>query len=302
MEIQENRLEIGSYHIIPISTGIFGLDGGAMFGTVPKILWEKLIPADAQNRIPMEARALLLKSTDPQQKKNILIDCGNGRDFTEKFGDKLGPKFAQMYNIDPQGPSLLKSLKNAGITCDEITDVIFTHLHFDHCGGGTVWSDGRIAPQFPNATYYVQKENLLTAQSPNIRERASYLAQNFAPLLEMGCLKVLDGPREELLPGISVGISNGHTRGQQWVKVSDSKNTLIYCGDVIPTSAHVRSAWIMGYDLDPLKIIEEKTTILTNAANYNWYLFFEHDPKIDACKVVKNGSDFTVSETFKLLA
>lgn len=302
MEIKEAQLEIASYQIIPLATGVFGLDGGAMFGTVPKILWEKHIPADSQNRIPMEARALLLKGKGANKTKNILIDCGNGKDFVEKFGDKLGQKFAQMYNIDPNGPSLLNSLKHAGLGVDDVTDVIFTHLHFDHCGGGTIWKDNRIQPQFPNATYYVQKENLQTAQNPNIREKASYLSPNFLPLLDSGVLKILEGPTEELLPGITVGISNGHTKGQQWVQISDAKNTLIYCADVIPTSAHVRSAWIMGYDLDPLKIIEEKTAMLSQAAQHGWYLFFEHDPKVDACKVIKNGNDFAVSDAFKLLA
>lgn len=301
MNIIKNHLEIASYNIIPVTTGVFGLDGGAMFGTVPKILWEKHIPADEQNRIPMEARTLLLKGKGSNHQRNILIDCGNGKDFVEKFGEKLGQKFAQMYNIDPNGPSLIRSLDKAGLNPEDITDVILTHLHFDHCGGATIWLDGRIQPQFPNATYYVQKENLKTAQNPNIRERASYLAPNFMPLLEEGVLKLLDGPQDHLLPGISVGLSHGHTQAHQWVKISDTQNTLIYCGDVIPTSAHVRTAWIMGYDLDPLTIIKEKTALLSQAADHHWFLFFEHDPKIDACKVVRNGNDFAVYESFNFL-
>lgn len=296
MNITNQTLHIGPYHIIPIPTGIFGLDGGAMFGTVPKVLWEKQIPADDQNRIPMEARALLLKS----DKKNILVDCGNGAHFVEKFGDKLGPKFAQMYNIDPSGPSLLKSLKNAGLDPSDITDVIFTHLHFDHCGGGTTWNGSQIVPQFPNATYYVQNANFKTAENPNIREKASYLSPNILPLLEFKVLKLLDGPQNNLLPGVSVEISNGHTQGQQWVKISDGSQTLAYCGDVIPTSAHIRTAWVMGYDLDPLLIIKEKTELLSRAADENWYLFFEHDPIVDACKVIRNGRDFSLSEGFNL--
>lgn len=297
MNICEKSLTIGPYEIKPITTGIFGLDGGAMFGTVPKVLWEKQIPADSKNRIPMEARALLLKGG----KKNILVDCGNGSHFVEKYGEKLGTKFAQMYNVDDSTTGLLRSLAQAELAPEDISDVILTHLHFDHCGGGTIWKDGRIAPQFPNATYYVQRTNLETAQHPNIRERASYLAPNFAPLLGLGVLKVLDGPQVDLLPGVSVEISNGHTLGQQWVRVSDGKVSLAYCGDVIPTSAHVRVAWVMGYDLDPLKIIEEKTDLLQRAAEQEWYLFFEHDPHVDACKIVKSGSDFSISESYKLI-
>ncbi len=297
MQTQDKSLKIGPYQIIPLTTGIFGLDGGAMFGTVPKVLWEKQIPPDSQNRIPMEARALLLKGGS----KNILIDCGNGSFFIEKYGEKLGQKFAHIYNIDTSGPSLLSSLKQAGLSSEDITDVILTHLHFDHCGGATTWKDGKIVPQFANAQYYVQKENLITAQNPNIRERASYLNPNFAPLLELGVLMILEGPQTNLLPGVSVEISNGHTRGQQWVKVSDEQNTLAYCGDVIPTSAHVRSAWVMGYDLDPVKIIEEKSALLNRAADENWHLFFEHDPKVDACKIARNGNDFAVSEAYKLI-
>lgn len=296
-DIQRISLQIGPYKVLPVPTGVFGLDGGAMFGTVPKVLWEKQIPADAQNRIPMEARALLLKSKD----RNILIDCGNGAFFKEKYGEKMGEKFAQMYNIDPQGPSLLGSLKKYGLEPADITDVILTHLHFDHCGGGVMAEQGQLRPQFPRATYYVQQENLETAQNPNIREKASYLAANFIPLLEQKKLTLLNGPQENLLPGISVQLSHGHTRGQQWVKISDGSTTLAYCADVIATGAHVKRAWVMGYDLDPLMVIEEKTQLLNLAASENWFLYFEHDPRMDACKVVKSGEDFTVQGTFQFI-
>jgi glyoxylase-like metal-dependent hydrolase (beta-lactamase superfamily II) len=296
MNAEKIKLKIGPYEVCPLPTGVFGLDGGAMFGTVPKVLWEKSNPPDEKNRIKMEARALLLKSPDC----NIVIDCGNGTDFLAKFGEKLGPKFAEMYNIDPEGPSLEKSLKKHGLGFNDIHHVILTHLHFDHAGGGTKEENGKLVPTFPNARYYVQQLNLETAQKPNIREKASYFPANYAPLLENEKLELLLGNVEELLPGISVYVSNGHTQAQQIVKVSDGKTTLLYCGDVIPTSSHVRLPWIMGYDLNPMLLIEEKETFLNQAADEKWYLYFEHDPDCDAALIAKKGPDFAVEKRFLL--
>ncbi len=290
------NLKIGPYEVIPLPTGIFGLDGGAMFGTVPKVLWEKSNPPDAQNRIRMEARALLLKSPGC----NIVIDTGNGSDFILKYGEKLGSKFAEMYNIDPQGPSLQKSLSQSGLQFEDVHHVILTHLHFDHAGGATHEVNGKLVPTFPKAQYYVQKANLETAQHPNLRERASYYPANFEPLLESGKLKLLEGNKENLLPGISVYVSNGHTQGQQVVKITDGQNTLLYCGDVIPTSSHVRLPWVMGYDLNPLVLMEEKQKFLGPAADEKWYLYFEHDPDCDMAQVSRKGSDFMVEKRFQL--
>ncbi len=296
MSATKTKLRIGNYEICPIPTGIFGLDGGAMFGTVPKVLWEKSIPPDVKNRIPMEARALLLKGSG----RNILIDVGNGGDFVAKYGDKLGSKFAELYNVKEGGVSLLSSLERNGLKPDDVTDVILTHLHFDHAGGSTQNHDGKIVPTFPKAKYHVQRRNLETAKNPNVREKASYFAINFEPLIERGQLNIIDGAREELLPGISVLISDGHTQGQQMVKISDGQKTLLYCGDVIPTSAHVRLAWVMGYDLRPLDLIEEKKKVLSLAADQGWYLYFEHDPYIDAALVQRQGEDFAVKERITL--
>lgn len=296
MEVKKISLKIGPYEVCPIPTGVFGLDGGAMFGTVPKVLWEKSNPADDKNRIQMEARGLLLKSSE----RKILIDCGNGGDFIAKYGDKLGSKFSEMYNIDENGPSLIKSLKKYQLFPEDITDVILTHLHFDHAGGGTTAKENTLRPTFLNAKYYVQKKNLETAQKPNIREKASYFAANFEPLIQNQVLQVLDGPVDNLLPGLSLQISNGHTQGQQIVKITDGQNTLLYCGDLVPTSSHVRLPWLMGYDLNPLLLIEEKEKYLSPAAEGNWYLFFEHDPSCDAAQIEKKGSDFLVKQRFWL--
>lgn len=300
LTLERASLKIGPYDVCPVPTGIFGLDGGAMFGTVPRVLWEKSNPPDDKNRIAMEARALLLKSGD----RRILIDCGNGADFVAKYGEKLGGKFAEMYGLDESGPSLMKSLAQHGLRAEDITDVILTHLHFDHAGGATTERNGEIVPTFPNATYYVQRANLETAKQPNIRERASYYAANIEPLEKSGRLRILDGAVENLLPGISVLVSNGHTQGQQIVKISDiagsGGKTLLYCGDVIPTSSHVRLAWVMGYDLEPLKLIEEKKQILSQAADGHWYLYFEHDPYCDAAQVTRSGPDFSVEKRYSL--
>lgn len=290
------KLKIGPYEICPLPTGIFGLDGGAMFGTVPKVLWEKSNPPDEKNRIAMETRSLLLKSPGC----NVVIDTGNGQDFIKKYGEKLGSKFMEMYNIDPNGPSLLKSLQSHGLRVEDVNHVILTHLHFDHAGGATTERNGKLVPTFPNAQYYVQKTNLATAQEPNLRERASYFPANYQPLVDHSVLKVLEGDQKDLLPGISTFISNGHTQGQQVVKISDGTSTLLFCGDVIPTSSHVRLPWVMGYDLNPMMLIEEKQKFLGQAADQGWYLYFEHDPYCDAAKVVRNKADFQVESRFHL--
>ena len=294
------ELKIGPYTAHSIPTGLFGLDGGAMFGTVPKVLWEKTNPPDEQNRISMEARALLLQ--DPENKKYILIDTGNGGDFIAKYGEKLGASFAKMYNVDQSGPSLVKSLAVHGFKPTDITDVILTHLHFDHAGGATTTdSNGKVIPTFPNAIHYVQAANLETAKNPNRREKASYFPANFQPLIDAGKLKLLSGPQHDLLPGINTSISHGHTQGHQNVIIADSTSQLIYCGDVVPTSSHVRSAWIMGYDLDPLKLIEEKRALLARSSEKLTYYFFEHDPYCEFATVEFLNDEFKVKEKFVLV-
>lgn len=293
-EIEKLALKIGPYQCLAIPTGNFGLDGGAMFGTVPRVLWEKTNPPDDKNRINMEARGLLLKSPD----RNILIDTGNGGDFIAKYGEKLGGKFAEMYGVSKEGASLTKSLAAHGLTVESITDVVLTHLHFDHAGGGTTERNGKLVPTFPNAKYYVQKKNFEVAQQPNIREKASYFPANYQPLVDAGVLNLIDGPTENFIPGISALVSNGHTRAHQMIRVSDGQKSLLYCGDVIPTSSHVRLAWVMGYDLEPLTLIEEKAQVLEKAADESWYLYFEHDPIVEVAQVKRNGSDFAVAKPF----
>ena len=281
-EIISLNLQIEPYQVHSLPTGLFGLDGGAMFGTVPKVLWEKAHPADQKNRIALEARPLLLIS----DQRKIIVDTGNGADFVAKYGTRLGQKFADMYSISATDqPPVVEALKQKGLHSEDITDVILTHLHFDHAGGATTTLHQKLVPTFPKATYYVQKDNLETAENPNLREKASYFPANFKPLLKANVLKILDGPVDELLPNISVTLSYGHTKGQQNVLVSSDTETLFYCGDVIPTASHIKLAWVMGYDLHPLLLIEEKHKILTEATENNWLLFFEHDPYIDCARV-----------------
>ena len=291
------NLEIGGYKIYPIPTGQFGLDGGAMFGTVPKILWQKTNPADENNRIQMEARAMLLISDS----KKILIDTGNGSDFKEKYGEKLGSKFSEMYAIDENGPSLISSLKKYNLEPSDITDVILTHLHFDHAGGATRFTNGKIEPTFKNAKYYLQKSNFENAQNPNQREAASYFKVNYESLVEHNQLVIIDQISMPELKNISFFISNGHTEGHQSVLISDEQSQIIYCGDVIPTATHVRSAWVMGYDLNPLQLMQEKKELLNlSQNNKKTYYFFEHDPYCDAATVEVDKNDFKVSERFWL--
>ncbi|MCC2678976.1 MAG: putative metal-dependent hydrolase [Pseudobdellovibrio sp.] len=295
-DIVKKHLKIGPYEVHAVPTGIFGLDGGSMFGTVPKVLWEKSNPPDEKNRIAMEARALLLKSKD----RNILIDTGNGSDFIAKYGEKLGSKFAEMYAVDENGPNLISSLKAHGVNPEDVTDVILTHLHFDHAGGATKAENGKIVPTFPKAKYYLQRSNLETAKNPNVREKASYFQANFQPLLDAGVLQFLDGDAKNFISGISLIVSNGHTQGHQVVQIEDSEKQLFYCGDVIPTSSHIRSAWIMGYDLNPLEIIKEKGELLKLSQNKETYFYFEHDPYCDMASVEKINEDYKVKERFSL--
>jgi glyoxylase-like metal-dependent hydrolase (beta-lactamase superfamily II) len=297
--IKTISLSIGEYTVHAVPTGLFGLDGGAMFGTVPKVLWEKSNPCDQSNRIAMEARALLLKSS----RYRILVDCGIGGDFVAKYGEKLGGKFEEMYAIDrsSKSVSLQSSLHRMGVSSEDITHVILTHLHFDHAGGATRAENGMIVPAFKNARYFIQRANLETAKLPNRREKASYFPVNFESILADDRMEILNGPVQDLLPGVSVAISNGHTLGQQYVRISDEKSTLYYCGDLIPTSSHVRLPWVMGYDLRPLELIEEKAALLESAAKESAFLFFEHDPYVDLVKVCADRGDFSVQDRFCLV-
>lgn len=255
---------IGSYNLHTIETGRFGLDGGAMFGIIPKPLWERRIAPDDRNRIPLHMRCLLLEGDG----RVILIDDG--------LGDKYDAKFADIYAVDDAEMNLHRSLGEAGFDPSDVTDVILTHLHFDHAGGSTRRDGDRLTVTFENARYHVQRKHWEWAVHPNARERASFLKENLEPLAASGQLNLLDGD-QSLFPGVEVITVNGHTEAQQLVKISDGTTTLVFVADLLPTTAHLGLPWIMAYDVRPLVTLTEKEAFLESAVEGGWQLFFEHD-------------------------
>jgi len=275
-------MKIGKYQLYQVNNGFLSLDGGAMFGVIPKPLWEKTNPADERNRVKLATRSLLLSSG----KRNILIDTGMGKKFDSKSTD--------IYNIKQDDYSLEKSLGIAGFGMDDITDVILTHLHFDHCGGAAVVENNRIVPAFKNAKYYISKKNFDWASKLSERDKGSYIKENFIPLAEEGVLCYTnDKYLDDEIEFIEI---NGHTFGQNIVKISDSSGTLLYCADLFPFLSHIPLPYIMGYDLQPLVTLEEKKNILASAVDEDWILFFEHDPEIAAAKVIKTEKGYKANE------
>jgi glyoxylase-like metal-dependent hydrolase (beta-lactamase superfamily II) len=280
-------MKIGPYEVIPIETGRFALDGGAMFGVVPKPLWVKTNPPDEKNRIAMAARALLLIGDG----RKILIDVGNGTKYNEKL--------TAIYKFDTTGNDLLSSLKKHAIAPADITDVILTHLHFDHAGGATTKEGGVVKPTFPNAQHYVQHDHWLAAHSPTERDRASFFPDDYDPLLAHKQLQFTEG-EGTILPGITAKIVNGHTTALQCPIVSDGTTTLFYCADLLPMTAHVNLPWIMAYDLRPLVTLEEKRGILDRAADEKWIFFFEHDPETAAATVRRTEKGIVLDAVISL--
>ncbi len=262
---------IGRFEMAAVETGLFRLDGGAMFGVVPKVLWEKTDPADDRNRILMAMRALY--ATDGE--RSLVIDSGAGTKLDEKMRD--------IYAVDSIG--LDEALERQGIAPESITDAIATHLHFDHAGGFTrEGEDGNLELALPNATYHIQRKQWEAATSPNAKDRASFFPDDFLPMESAGKLELADGVKE-ILPEVRLVPTDGHTPGHQVVLLGSGTNTVMYCGDLIPLASHVNLPWIMAYDHFPLSTLEEKERLLSKAADEGWLLFFEHDPRIAACRV-----------------
>ena len=273
---------LGDYTLHTVDAGVFGLDGGAMFGVVPKPLWEKRIRADSRNRIPLAMRCLLIESGN----RLILVDDGIGTKFDRKFAD--------IYAVDVESTNLKDSLKAAGFGVADVTDVILTHLHFDHCGGSTERAGDGFVTTFPNARFHVQEDQWRTANAPNPRERGSFLSENLDPLASSGQLVLADG-NLEVAPGVSVITFDGHTEKMQLVKIESGGQTLVFAADLLPTRFHLAPAWTMAYDMQPLVTMEEKAAFLDEACDEGWNLFFEHDPEVEVASLVRGDRGPQVS-------
>ncbi|MEM6326381.1 MAG: MBL fold metallo-hydrolase [Bacteroidota bacterium] len=273
-------MTLAGYTIDAVEAGRFALDGGAMFGIVPKALWSRRIPADDQNRIPMTARCLLLRGHG----RIALVDTG--------MGDKHDDKFARIYDAGPF--ILLDELARLGVAPEDVTDVFLTHLHFDHVGGAVTRTDtGDLALAFPEAAHHVQAEHWRWAQeSP--REGASFLAENLEPLKASGRLHLLNPGDPSPLPHTEIVTVDGHTRGQQLLLVRDEQEALFFAGDLLPTAAHVPLLWIMAYDIAPLETLAEKEPILARAADEGWMVVFEHDVETAVGRIVRGPKGFAV--------
>ena len=269
-------MKLGAFDIYPVTDGRFRLDGGAMFGVVPKALWQQCCPADELNRIPLSLTCLLIRAHG----KNVLVDTG--------LGDKEDTKFQSMFAVERM-PTLQESLRQHGLSRDDIHMVINTHLHFDHAGGNTVTNGSRgLLPAFPKATYYVQRGEYEDAMQANERTRASYRRDNFTPLAQVNQWAFLDGDRE-LMPGMTAVVTSGHTRWHQSVKIESEGRVAFFLGDLIPTVAHLPLPYIMGYDLDPVQTLDSKRWVLERAFKEQWLLVFEHDPQVQAGHVSRNA-------------
>lgn len=277
-------MRIGRWEVNSLEFGHFRLDGGAMFGVVPRTLWEQVAAPDELNRIAMALRCLLVRDDAGHV---VLVDCG--------AGDKDSAAFRQIFALEDAGASIAEKLGELGLTPDDVTHLVLSHLHFDHAGGATRrQADGTLVLTFPRALHVVQKAQWEWAQAPSVRDRASYLGDNLEPLAEAR-LQLVDGAAE-LLPGLRLWPVHGHTPGMQLVEVEGGPGPaspeglgLIYCADLIPTAAHLPLPWVMGYDLHPLTVVEEKAALYQRVGQGSHWLVFEHDPAVAAARVDTTG-------------
>jgi len=262
------RYPLGDLELISVNDGFFGLDGGAMFGVVPRSLWSQKAPPDTRNRITLAMRPLIVRGN-----RTMIIDAG--------VGDKESAKFSDIYAFD-RSRHLDHTLAEAGLSPEDIDIVLATHLHFDHAGGFTTRdASGKLRPRFPRAQYIVRRGEWEDATHPNARNRASYLSDNYLPLAEAGVLQLVDEDRS-IMPGMRVQRTGGHTMHHQMVWIESAGKTAAFVADLIPTTAHLPDAWIMGYDLYPLDTLAAKPSFVKEAINRNALVFFEHDPAVIA--------------------
>jgi glyoxylase-like metal-dependent hydrolase (beta-lactamase superfamily II) len=278
------RIVLGDWTLTTLETGFLWLDGGAMFGSVPRAIWSRSNPPDDRNRIRLAMRCLLAEGHG----RRVLVDDG--------AGTKFAPKLADIYRIEYEEASLERSLSGSGLTPADVTDVVLTHLHFDHAGGSTARVDGRLVPRMPRARYHVQRRNWENASQPNPRERASYLPDDFVPLMETGVLDLHDGAGTPW-PGFELIPADGHTRGQQLVRVSGPEGALYFVADLIPTAAHVRIPFVMGYDVAAIETMAEKRALLERAAAERAWVCLEHDPDVALARPEADGDDFRWAES-----
>ena len=282
-----------------INTGYFKLDGGAMFGVVPKSIWNKLNTADENNMCSWAMRCLLIEDGE----RLILIDNG--------MGDKQDPKFFGHYFLHGED-SLDKSLASHGFTKDDITDVILTHLHFDHCGGSIVRVGDKLLPAFKYATYWSNDQHWQWATQPNEREKASFLKENIIPIKESGQLKMIEpfpastGLNEDRLqevaftPDISLLLANGHTDSMMLPKIKYKGKTIVFMADLLPSAAHIPLPYVMAYDMFPLTTLKEKKSFLSEALDNEYVLFFEHDPFNECCNLKLTDKGIRLDESFTI--
>jgi glyoxylase-like metal-dependent hydrolase (beta-lactamase superfamily II) len=275
-------------NLYSINAGNFKLDGGAMFGVVPKSIWNKLNPADANNMCNWAMRCLLIEDND----RLILVDNGMGYKQDEKF---FGHYFL---NGDD---TLEKSLKKSGFSKEDITDVFLTHLHFDHCGGSIEREGDKLIPAFKNATYWSNEKHWQWATKPNDREKASFLKENIVPIQESGQLKFLPVQQEtELSENVNVIFVNGHTESMMLPKIKYKDKTIVYMADLLPSVGHIPVPYVMAYDTRPLETLVEKKQFITNAQEQDYILFFEHDPLVECCSLQLTERGVRQKDVFKV--
>ena len=274
-------MKIGQYKLYSIETSEFGLDGGAMFGIIPKIMWEKKAPSDSLNRIKMVTRSLLLVSDSHK----ILIDTGNGSKWTKKY--------LELYNIDLSMYNIDSSLKKYGFTVDDITDVVCTHLHFDHAGGNTIYHENNLVPTFSNATYWIGEKNWNLANHPSQKDQGSFMECDWEVLAQNNMIMLV---KDKFLPGLEIYFTQGHTDGLMHPVISDGNKTVFYGADIFPTAAHIPIPWVMSYDLRPAETVKEKDSLLKRMHNEEWILFFEHAPIYQACTIGIEGKHYCINK------